>query len=315
MNRSRPRRAAAKQTSPPSLKPLRQNLLRSPVPIALLTDFGAGGIYAGILHGVLAMHAPRARVIDLSHSIPPGSIVAGALALEAAVDYFPAPTVFCCVVDPAVGTERRSLAATDGRHYFLAPDNGLLTLIEEQVRSEGRQWQLRWLELNRLIRLAPPSATFHGRDVFAPAAAVFSRDPKAAFRRLKSPAADALRLQYPRPELNAAAGCARLHTLAADSFGNLITNLRRREWEAFRLGGGGRWHCPEDGQVEVRLGRRRLGGIVRTYANAAPGKPLVYWGSGGRLEIALRDGNAEARFSVVHPAQVVLRWSPRGPTG
>lgn len=299
----------------PSQAASRSSSRGEPAPIALLTDFGAGEIYVGILHGVLATHVPRARVIDLSHRIPPGRIAAGALALEAAVDSFPIPTVFCCVVDPGVGTERRSLAATDGRHYFLAPDNGLLTLVEEKAGAEGGNWQARRLDPNALTRLAPPSATFHGRDVFAPAAAVFSRDPRAAFRRLKSPATDTVRLDYPRPEFDAGAGCARLRTLAADSFGNLITNLRRRDWEEFWGRGENRGYRPDDGEIEVRLGRRRLEGIVRTFADVPPGDRLAYWGSGGRLEIALRNDNAEARFSVVHPAQVVLRWFPRGMGG
>jgi hypothetical protein len=272
-------------------------------------------MYVGILHGVLACHAPRTRVIDLSHRIPQGHIAAGALALEAAVDSFPAPTVFCCVVDPGVGTKRRCLAATDGRHYYLAPDNGLLTFVEEKTRSEGGRWRARWIGLDALPGLPPPSATFHGRDVFAPVAALFSRNPEAAFRRLKSPANDSIRLEYPRPEYDAAAGRVRLHTLMADSFGNLITTLHRREWEQFWVREGKQWHRPDEGRLELRLGRLRLGGIVRTFGDAASGNPLAYWGSGGRLEVAVRDDSAEARFSVVHPAQLVLRWIPRGMSG
>ena len=137
--------------------------------IALLTDFGQEDWFVGTMHGVIQRIAPKARVIDLCHNIPHQDVRAAAFVLDCSYRYFPDQTVFCCVVDPGVGTERDAVCATVGRYCYVAPDNGLLSRLAERTApskiihiKEPKYW------------LQPLSATFHGRDIMAPVAAHLS---------------------------------------------------------------------------------------------------------------------------------------------
>jgi len=292
-------------------------------PIALLTDFGAASMYVGVMHGVIAAQTPDVRVIDLAHDVAPQNVAEAALYLEAAVDYFPSPTVFCCVVDPGVGTARRPLAASDGRHFFIAPDNGLLSLAEQAAREQGRNWEVRLLDPKRIESPGPLSATFHARDVFTPAAAAIARGGTETFHALSDPVDEWATMDAPAPAFDPVGQSVTVNVLAIDSFGNVITTLRRRDWDAFqeeptratagekepRKAGGKGAPVPDPDAVEVRLGDVRWRGIARTFGDVAPGEPLAYWGSGGRLEIGVRDGNAATRFSIVRGAPVILLCS------
>jgi S-adenosylmethionine hydrolase len=250
--------------------------------LALTSDFGLDDPYVGILKAVISSLAPEVRLVDLTHGIPPQDVLAGRLALEAARPYFPPGTVHLAVVDPGVGSERRALVVDAGRDLWVAPDNGLLSFLPE---AEIRQ--VRALE-NPAFFLQPVSRTFHGRDVFAPAAArLASGTPPEAF----GPAVEGFR----RLELPAAAVSAqgvRGEVLTFDRFGNAITSIRERD-------------LPE-GEWETLVGGRRVSWAA-TYACVAPGEPLWLVGSSGRVEVGVRLASARELLRIGRGDEVLLR--------
>jgi S-adenosylmethionine hydrolase len=238
--------------------------------LTLTTDFGAGSGYPAQMKGVLLAALPEAGIVDVSHEVPRHDVLAGALLLEACVPWFPRGAVHVAVVDPGVGTSRRALCAVDpeGRR-FVAPDNGLLTAF---LGPGARAWALA-----PGGALPPPrSATFHGRDLFAPAAALLARGEEPA--SLGPPVPDPVRLAWPHADVGE--GEVRGETLAADPFGNLVTSVREGD-----LAGGE--------VVRVEVGGRAAR-WVRTFGEGGPGELLALVGSGGRVEVALREGSAAA---------------------
>lgn len=236
----------------------------------LTTDFGSASGYPAQVKAVLLGAVPEARIVDVTHDVPAFDLWAAALLVESALPWFPREAIHLVVVDPGVGTARRGLLVTDaeGRRY-LGPDNGLLT----PALAPGARVQA----LASGGPLPPPrSATFHGRDLFAPAAAYLARGGAAG--ALGPLVDDAVRLDWPAAERSGDA--LRGTTLAADPFGNLVTSIRASD-----LPGGG----AEVAGVEVGGRRVRL---VRTYGEGAPGELLALVGSGGRLELAVREGSA-----------------------
>jgi S-adenosyl-L-methionine hydrolase (adenosine-forming) len=237
--------------------------------ITLLTDFGLADPFAGVLHGVILSRFPAAKVIDLCHGIAPQSVAEGAFWLERSFGWFPPGSVHVAVVDPGVGSARRVLALTARGHYFVAPDNGLLAasvLDSPDARVYG-------VDLDR-VGLRPRSATFHGRDVFAPLAA-----------DLASGSVDLAALGDPvEPQpcvLGAPVNDGERVTgtvITIDRFGNLITNLDGGLLEKSRA------HYVLIGASAVR--------IVRTYADARPGELVALINAFDVIEIALRDGSA-----------------------
>jgi S-adenosylmethionine hydrolase len=254
-----------------------------PVTISLLTDFGYRDHYVGVMKGVIAAIAPRARIIDLTHGIPPQQIAAGAIALVQSWRYFPHPTIFLAVVDPGVGTDRAPLAiATRRGATFVGPDNGLLWMAAEQAEIQTI------VELSAAgYRLPDPAATFHGRDIFAPAAAWLARGVKLdalGARRETMVSLDALDGVI---ETRAA---VRGKVVYVDGFGNLVTNLSRERVERFA---GAR----RRDRLVVRAGRHHIR-IYDTYGGAPAGAPLALFGSFATLEIGIRDGNAAVRLGL-----------------
>jgi S-adenosyl-L-methionine hydrolase (adenosine-forming) len=252
--------------------------------IALLTDFGLEDPYVGQMHAVLAAHAPSARVIDLSHGVPPQDVEVGAFQLARSAEYFPHGSVLVAVVDPEVGSARRILVATAGGRAFLAPDNGLLpAALGESAR---------YVELDvERFSLPGRSATFHGRDVFAPAAARIASgtDPLACGRALATPpralvARSASRVSDSRVEAR---------VLFADRYGNLVLDATPAD-----LAGS-----PERWRAEVKT---RSIAFAGTYADVPPGELLLLVDSFGALEIARRDGSARDALGLDRGASVVL---------
>jgi hypothetical protein len=258
--------------------------------IALLTDFGTRDSYAGVLRGVLATLAPHASLLDLTHDIPPGDIRAAALALWQATPYFPPQTVYLCVVDPGVGTGRRALAAAWPDRICVGPDNGLFSyLIDRDGPPQA-------VELARPeYQLPEPSATFHGRDIYAPAAAHLASG--VPLSELGPPAGDLVRLEAPR--LAAEDGRIEGEVLQADRFGNWITSIGvlRREPGGLRLepwlGQGPTRRLPAS-SARVRLTSGEELELLRTYQDAPAGGGLAYIGSSGLLELAVNAGSAAA---------------------
>jgi S-adenosylmethionine hydrolase len=249
--------------------------------VGLLTDFGAGSGYPGQVKARLLTLAPEARVVDVSHEVPPFGIAAGALLLEEAAPAFPPGAVLLAVVDPGVGTARRGLVVEGGfrapGRRFVGPDNGLLARVAEGGRAYA---------------LPPPepdaAPTFHGRDVFAPAAARLANgEPPAA---LGTPCANlvASPLRPPRREGDRLVG----ETLLADRFGNLLTSIERADLPTtpFSVWLDGR---------EIRF--------VRTFGEAGRGERVAWIGSGGRLEVGEVEGSLAAGLGEPIGREVVLR--------
>ncbi|HEY3067641.1 MAG TPA: SAM-dependent chlorinase/fluorinase [Methylomirabilota bacterium] len=240
-----------------------------PAVITLTTDFGLRDPYVAELKGTILGINPDVQLVDVSHDVDPHDITEAALTVEAAAPRFPPGTIHVAVVDPGVGTARRGLVVTAGGHVFVGPDNGLFTACFG--RAGWRAVELTAPE----YRAAVVSRTFHGRDVFAPAAAHLSLGVDPA--RFGPGVDDPVRLTWPdvRALPDAVAGTV----LHVDRFGNLITSIHRDTVES--LGAG----------VTVRVARRLLP-LVGTYGDLPPGAPGALVGSRDRLEIAVREGSA-----------------------
>lgn len=251
--------------------------------ITLLTDFGLDDPFVGVMTGVILSGFPGARVIDLCHGIRPQAVAEAAFWLERSYAWFPPGSVHVVVVDPGVGSERRVLAAALGGQYFLVPDNGLLTpalLAQPDARVLAVEW--------KRLGLAPPSATFHGRDIFAPLAAALASGQRAwsELGTLATPLPSVLR----PPEVSR--GRARGEVVTIDRFGNLITNLDSA--------------CVERLSATHALIGERLIARHRTYADVGPGELLALVNSFGVLEIAQRDGSAERTLGAARGHAVEL---------
>src|SRR5574340_1407001 len=194
--------------------------------ISLLTDFGISDEYVGVMKGVIWGIAPQARLADITHAIQPQNILHGALVLGRAYRYFPAGTVHLAVVDPGVGTARRGIALRVGAQTFVGPDNGLFTI----PMGSGEPVEAVSLD-NPAYRLPAVSRTFHGRDIFAPAAAHVANG--ISLSALGEPVSDPVKLSIPQPTRMGNTWLAEV--LLVDAFGNLITNLPAADL----TGGGG----------------------------------------------------------------------------
>jgi S-adenosylmethionine hydrolase len=255
--------------------------------VTLLTDFGAASGYPAQLKGVLLSALPDAQLVDLSHEVPAYDVLAGSLLLEACVPRFPREAVHLAVVDPGVGTSRRALCVVDrdGRR-LVGPDNGLFTPFLEGGRAL-------LLEAPGVVP-EPASSTFHGRDLFAPVAAWLAGGGDAA--ALGRAVADPVRLPWPGAERRG--GEVHGVCLRADSFGNLLTSLHAEDLPGAPL-------AVEAGGAPARW--------VRTFGEGAPGELLALLGSGGRVEIAVREGSAAARPGLGPGSPVVVRLATTRP--
>ena len=255
---------------------------RSTRPIVTLTsDFGLSDHYVAAMKAVLIRQCPLARLVDVTHNVPRHDILCASITLERAVDGFPAETVHLAVVDPGVGTDRRLIIGRVRAQYIVCPDNGLITWA---WRVHGGEWvrQITW-------RPRTSSATFHGRDVMAPIAGrIAAGEDLTEFSRAVE---DPVLLDDLAPADTAESRGRIIHI---DHFGNATTNIRQ---EALRK-------LPS---ANVKVNRRTIGRLKRTYWDVAPGKPLALIGSSGLLEIAVRDGSARDDLKVRVGDEVVLR--------
>ncbi len=275
------------------MAPRATSRLGGAAPIAILTDFGYRDHYVGAMKGVIASIAPGAPLIDITHGVPAESIAAGAIALAQSWRLFPPRTVFLVVVDPGVGTTRLPVAVqTCAGARFVGPDNGVLSLALEEAGT-ARAVELR----SPRYRLARVSATFHGRDIFAPAAAHLWRGVK--LESLGPPIPDGLthlELAEPREGLEELRG----EVLYADGFGNLVSNIGRDALAQFEARFPGM-------RLSVRINRGASMEIVQAYGDARKGVPLATFGSFELLEIAVRDGSAAQQFAAGPGAMVTVR--------
>jgi S-adenosylmethionine hydrolase len=271
--------------------------------LTLSTDFGTEDEYVGVMKGVILSIAPEVRLVDLSHQIPPQDVRRAAFLLMNAVPYFPPDTVHLAVVDPGVGTERRPLAVRTPAGTFVGPDNGLFSWVLARVPEWGA------VEIREpAYRLPLVSSTFHGRDIFAPAAAYLAAG--VPLERLGPRLTDPVRLPPPRLEVSDFA--VKGEVLYADRFGNLVTSIGRFRWDGDRLVLAPAFR-PASGEVTVGVAAARvvlagveLQGVRRTYGEVAVGEPLALVGSSGFLEIAVRQGSAAAALGALPGTLVTL---------
>ena len=250
--------------------------------ITLLTDFGLQNHFVAAMKGVMLSVNPDLAFVDISHLIPRHDIYSGAFTLAQAYAYFPQGTIHVAVVDPGVGTARKAIVVSAGGHFFVAPDNGLLSYV---LRREAG-FTAHDITADHYFH-KPVSATFHGRDVFAPIAGYISRDvplrqfgPELAHPVIfKIPAVTRVRDALVQGAI-----------LAVDSFGNLVTNLAPADVPAFSQDKGR--------PCKVIAGKREITSFRVAFSQGAPGELFVIPGSSGYLEIAMRDQSAAAELQI-----------------
>jgi len=257
--------------------------------ITLTTDFGMSDHFAGAMKGVILSICPAAEIVDITHEVQPFEIADGAFTIAQAYAYFPKKTIHVVVVDPGVGSTRRPLLAEIGGHYFIAPDNGVLSM----ALSGAGKTSVRHITTERYF-LHPLSRTFHGRDVFSPVAAhLASGIPPARFGKRID---DFLKLDFANPT---AAG-KNIWTgaiLKVDRFGNLATNFHIDQFPGVKTRA-----------FELRIGVRAISRLALTFTECEPGEIFVVVGSSGYLEIASNQGSAAQALgsSAGSPVQLTI---------
>lgn len=252
--------------------------------VTLLTDFGLIDPYVGVMKGVILQTSPDVQIIDLSHGVRPQDVTGAAYLLASSWRYFPSGTVHCCVVDPGVGSARKVVGAAVAGHIFVAPDNGLLSLI----LSDHEPSALIEIE-NRGQFLKSVSQTFHGRDIFAPTAAVLANG--VPLTELGHPLPEPVLIPLPEAVIDEASGEVRGEVIHIDHFGNLITSIRGTQMP---------W------RPRVQIGATQIPHLVKSYADAPADALLALIGSTGRLEISINGGNAAATLSLAIGTSVTV---------
>ena len=261
--------------------------LSNPI-ITLTTDYGTSDHLVGVLKGVVLRIVPNATIIDINHHVVPFDVLDGALTIASAYRYFPPRTVHVVVVDPSVGTERRPILVSADQQYFVAPDNGVLSLIYEREETV----------LARHITAEhyfpnPVSSTFHGRDVFAPVAAWLAKSFQT--EAFGEEITDYVRFTLPRAKASGAA--LKGVVLRVDAFGNLVTNFTAEDLPQA---------MSTDGKIRLHVGGKQIEKLAQTFAEGAAGEPLAVVGSSGLLEIAVNKGHAARALGVNRGAEVLL---------
>ena len=258
--------------------------------ITLLTDFGDRDYFVASMKGVILGINPHARIVDLSHTVTPHQIDEAAYLLKASYKYFPDGTVHVAVVDPGVGSARRPLLVTTSRHFFLAPDNGLLNYIyQEETGIEVRQIE------NKQYRLDSEGTTFDGRDLFAPAAAWLTKGQQpGSYGKLVQ---DYVKLPLPEPQWQGSVLVGRI--VYVDRFGNLISNFT--PFHVKEVQGKAR-----RSDVSIRIGGVTIDGLVRSYSQGETIAPRALINSNGQVEVFLKEGSAAEVLKVSRGETITL---------
>jgi S-adenosylmethionine hydrolase len=261
--------------------------LANPI-ITLTTDYGTNDHLVGTLKGVILKINPDATIVDITHNITPFDVLDAALAIGSSYSYFPPRTIHVVVVDPGVGTARRPLLVTADNQYFIAPDNGVLSLVYDKdpgtvVRHANAEHYF----------LQPVSNTFHGRDVFAPLASWLSKTWQPA--SMGEDLTDFKRFKLPAPK--ATNGVVKGVVMRIDNYGNLVTNFREEDLPKASL---------KKGAIHLQVGKHAVSKFVPTFAVGNAGEPIAYLGSSGYLEIALNKGNASRTLAIGRGTPVVV---------
>jgi S-adenosylmethionine hydrolase len=245
--------------------------MRKPI-VTLTTDFGTRDHFVGVMKGVILSICPDAAIVDISHEVHPFEISEGAFLVAQAYSYFPPKTVHVVVVDPGVGSARRPILIEAAGQYFIGPDNGVLAMVYSGVNHKARE-----ITAEKYF-LQPVSRTFHGRDIFAPAAAHLANGARpSSFGKLID---DHLKPLFAKPDRIAKRTWVG-GVLHADRFGNLITNFHIDDFGGIRVR-----------PFELAVGVTKLNRLALTYAEVEPAEPFVIVGSSGYLEIAANQSSA-----------------------
>ena len=256
--------------------------------VTLTTDFGNSDGYVGTMKGVLLRVFPEVRIIDITHQIAPQDTLEASLVLQNAYPYFPVGTIHVVVVDPGVGTDRRQVLLRAGDYYFVGPDNGTFTRILESERNVDI------FEItNPRLMLANVSQTFHGRDIFAPAAAYLARGvaPEEFGARIEDPVTASI--PVPRIYSDQIGG----EVIYVDSFGNIVTNITKSQFESAAAGR----------EVEISINGKSIESLQTSYLDGEQGRTLALFGSSGLLEIAVAGGRADRRIGAGKGDTVLVR--------
>jgi S-adenosylmethionine hydrolase len=244
--------------------------------ITLTTDFGVNDHFVGTIKGVVLDIAPNVEIVDICHSVQAFDVLDGALTVAQAYSYFPSGTVHLVVIDPGVGTDRKPILVTTDRHHFVAPDNGVLSLVyarEERVHVRHITAEHYYLQ--------PLSNTFHGRDIFAPVAAYLAKGVDPA--KFGEEITDFVRFHAPKPKAMEGE-TLRGVVLKVDRFGNLVTNITPQDAPML--------FAADPTPFKIAVGKREITEIHANYAQGAPGEVFGILGSMGYLEIAANRGSA-----------------------
>ncbi len=255
--------------------------------ITLTTDFGYSDGYTGAVKGVLLSEADAVTIVDIAHAIPPQNVVAAMIALQTSVPYFPPGTVHLAVIDPGVGSSRRGLAVQSAGQYFVGPDNGIFTPWLDDADII--------VELNMDTGNDRISFTFHGRDIFAPAAAALANE--TAITELGNIIDDPVYLPIKKPlEANDE---IRGEIIYIDNFGNCYTNIRSDDIDGVRVS-------------EITVAGKEINWLALYFAEAAPGDALALVNSSGYLEIAINRGSAAHELEIAVGEPVIVKTKKDG---
>jgi S-adenosylmethionine hydrolase len=263
----------------PFLRISASQLFRAPL-ITLLTDFGTADYFVAAVKGVILAGNPTANIVDITHDIPPQDIEAAAFTLLAACSSFPAGTIHVAVVDPGVGSARRPILIELGGQFFVGPDNGIFSYVCESDESLGVKAEMFHLTNPEYFR-RPVSATFHGRDVFAPVAAALSTGVRPA--QLGTSISQIVRLSQLQPTTSRD-GRLLARIIHIDRFGNCVTNITQNDLTAKMIAAG----------ATLRLKGKSVKSFRSYFAEEMKGKGRLFgiWGSAGFLEIAAANESA-----------------------
>ncbi len=256
--------------------------------ITLTTDYGTSDHLVGVLKGVILSINPEVNIIDITHRVLAHDVLDGALTIGQAYKYFPPKTIHLVVVDPGVGTPRRPVLVAGDQHYFVAPDNGVLSSVYDQTEA-----LYVWNITSEHYFRNPVSNTFHGRDIFAPVAAWLSKSWQSS--SFGDPITDFVRFALPKPKTSG--NIVKGAVLRVDHFGNLITNITAEDVPAL---------VAADRKFTIRLGNGQVSKVVQTFAQGAPGELVGIIGSSGFLEISVNKGNAARTLAAARGAEVTI---------
>lgn len=250
--------------------------------VTLLTDFGLSDSYVAQMKGVILSQHPDTKLIDITHNVPPQDILYASRSLANAWSYFPKGTVHLVVVDPAVGTARERLVVESKGHFFVGPDNGVLSFLSHDPLAKFYNIYL------KNIKVQNPSFTFEGRDVFAPAVnALLSGSRPTDMGHLTQHVRET---HFPKPQMHQ--DHIEGEIISFDHYGNMVTNITR--------------DLVGDLSFQIQMGNIMIGKIAKTYADMVPGELLALVNSSGYLELSVSGGNAREKFNFVRGQKVKL---------